>query len=259
MPENISISVVIPAFNAAKTIVASVESCFNQTTAPFEVIVVDDASSDNTVSLLQNHFGKRITLFQQQKNLGPSAARNRGVEAASGTHIAFQDADDIWHPKKLELVIRTLKENPKISFLFHRYTLEMFGDEMEMNEQPKRFSFGKLLLRNVVAMPCAIIRRDIMRSFNERMKYMEDYELFLRLAHKHGLYLLDLPLTRLGRPVLSAGGQSEQKLKMRMGEVRAWWSLCKEVPGYFLLMPFLVVLSAVKHLGKSAARILKSN
>jgi glycosyltransferase involved in cell wall biosynthesis len=259
MPEEIRISVVVPAFNAEKSIIASVESCLNQTTPPFEVIVVDDGSSDNTVTLLQNHFGNRINLIQQQKNQGPSSARNRGEEAASGSHIAFQDADDFWHPRKLELVTHALKENPGISFLFHRYTLEMFSDEIESKEQARWFSFGKLLLRNVVAMPCAIIRRDIMQPFNERMKYMEDYELFLRLAYKHELYLLDLPLTRLGRPVLSAGGQSEQKLKMRMGEVKAWWSLCKQAPQYFLAMPFLVVLSAMKHLGKAAARILKSD
>lgn len=254
MPEAINISVIIPAYNAAKSILASVQSCLDQTSAPFEIIIVDDGSSDGTVDLLKNHFGNRIRLLESEKNQGPSSARNRGLLAASGTHIAFQDADDLWHPQKLELAKKALNLNPEIKFLFHRFTLEPITNTIQKAQEATQYPFWKILLRNPVATPCTIIRKDIIEPFNEQMHFTEDYELFLRLAEKNGLCLIDAPLTQLGRPVLSKGGQSEQRLKMRRGEWQAWRNLCRQAPRYYLLLPFLFTLSILKHLRNSVSR-----
>lgn len=258
MPEPIRFSVIIPAYNAEQSIVASVQSCLNQTRPAFEIIVVDDGSSDETVELLKDRFGNRIRLLESEKNQGPSVARNRGVLAASGTHIAFQDADDFWHPQKLELLETVLIKNPVIHFLFHRFTLKPLDNGFSLGAQTlKKYPFWKMLLRNPVATPCSIIKKEIVEPFNEQMHHTEDYDLFLRLAQKHGLYLFDSPLTQLGRPVLSKGGQSEQRLKMRMGEWQAWRNLCRQAPKYFLLLPFLIAWSILKHLIKSATQILQ--
>src|SRR4051812_11622105 len=116
-------SIVIPAYNAAKTIIASLESCLKQTRLPEEIIVVDDGSTDDTLSILQTRFAKDVRIISLPKNSGPAAARNAGIATASSRFIVFQDADDVWHPKKLECIDAVLMKHPRIRFLFHPYTL----------------------------------------------------------------------------------------------------------------------------------------
>lgn len=245
-------SVIIPAYNAAATVVASVESCLQQTLPPFEVIVVDDGSSDNTPDLLRSHFGDKINLISLPDNSGPSAARNAGLAIASGSHIAFQDADDLWHHEKLASIDTVLKKNPAIEFLFHPYTLAKVDFEVtEAMLQPKQFPLWKLLLSNPIGTPCVVMRWDRNIRFNERLHYMEDYELFLREAAKCSVYHIDAPFTQLGRPILSSGGQSSNRWRMRVGEMRAWWSFVKHNPAYLILLPFLILFALAKHLVKA--------
>lgn len=96
------ISVVIPAYNREKTIAKCLDSVLHQTYKPFEVIVVDDASSDNTVKLVEEYPSDLVKLVKCKTNSGAQAARNIGIKAAQGDWIAFQDSDDIWLPDKLE-------------------------------------------------------------------------------------------------------------------------------------------------------------
>jgi glycosyltransferase involved in cell wall biosynthesis len=250
--EEATYSVVIPAYNATNTIVASVASCLNQTLPPHEIIVVNDASTDNTLALLHQNFGDAIQVISLSENSGPSAARNAGLALASGKYIAFQDADDIWHREKLACIDRVLQKHPNIRFLFHPYTLSSVTfDVDETLLQPKGFSIWKVLLSNPIGTPCVIMRRDSGIRFNEQLHYMEDYELFLREAAKHGVYRIDAPFTRLGRPILSSGGQSSNRWRMRVGEMRAWWSFVKHNPAYLIALPFLILFSLAKHLVKS--------
>jgi glycosyltransferase involved in cell wall biosynthesis len=248
-------SVVIPAYNASATIFASVASCLRQTLPPFEVIVVNDASTDNTATLLQEHFEDLIVLINLEKNSGPAAARNAGIAAARGTHITFQDADDIWHPEKLAIVDAVLKSNAGIDFLFHPFTLQP-ADVAVVPDMllPERYPFWRLLLGNVIGTPCVVMKNRPGLRFNERLRYMEDYELFLREASDYGAYSIAAPLTQIGRPVLSAGGQSGNRWKMRVGEMRAWLSLAGYKPLFLIVLPFLMLFSLVKHLIKSVLR-----
>jgi glycosyltransferase involved in cell wall biosynthesis len=94
------VTVIIPTFNRASTILDAVQSVVNQTYAPTEIIVVDDGSTDDTIEKL-GVFSSCITLLRQQ-NAGPSVARNQGVQAASGEILTFLDSDDTWLPEKLE-------------------------------------------------------------------------------------------------------------------------------------------------------------
>lgn len=251
---SISFSVVIPAWNAAATIVRSVQSCLDQSYPPLEVIVIDDASTDETVSLLRS-FGDRVKVVTLDRNSGPSRARNAGMDLAAGDFIAFQDADDAWHRDKLSLAARALAGAPRIRFLFHRYTLEPMPEEVQSQYRgPVKYAFAKMLLRNPVATPCAILINDRSLRFDEAMRHMEDYALFLKAAARYGLYCIDLPLTRLGRPVLSAGGQSADRWAMRTGELTAWLQLARSRPVFYLLLPFLVPAGLLKHVLKSLFR-----
>ena len=252
MTEPIRFSIVIPAYNAASTIAAAVESCLAQTYPPFEIIIVNDGSSDETAELLEWRFGSSIQLIQLARNSGPSAARNAGIRLATGSHIAFQDADDTWHREKLEHMAKVLQQHPNIRFLFHPYTLSSvdFPVERAMLE-PARYPMWKLLLSNPIGTPCVVIERSLVLPFNERLHYMEDYELFLRLAHLHKVYRIGAPFTALGRPILSSGGQSSRRWQMRMGEIRAWWSLTVHHGLYLFVLPPLILFALTKHVVKS--------
>ena len=110
------VSVVIPAFNAELFIGETIDSVLAQTYPAYEVIVVDDGSSDRTRELVTERFGTRVRLVVQE-NQGPSAARNAGAAAARGDYLAVIDADDIWLPEKLSYQTKVLKQNPDIGLL----------------------------------------------------------------------------------------------------------------------------------------------
>ena len=114
MPEPL-VSVVIPSFNYARFLVDCVDSALAQTYPHREIIVVDDGSTDNTRQVLE-HYGDKI-VYIHQSNQGLSQARNTGIHAAKGEFIALLDSDDLWHPRKLELQIRCMKDHPEIGLL----------------------------------------------------------------------------------------------------------------------------------------------
>ncbi len=245
-------SVIIPAYNAAATIVASVRSCLEQTEPPAEVIVVNDGSTDKTELLLRETFGDAVRIVSLENNSGPSAARNFGIAAAIGSHIAFQDADDLWHREKLASVAKILTSQPDINFLFHPYTLRNIDFPVDESMlQPERFPMWKLLLSNPIGTPCVVMRRDNGLRFEERLRHMEDYELFLREAAKHGVWRIAAPFTQLGRPILAAGGQSSNRWKMRRGEIKAWLIFARWRPQYYSVVLPLILFALAKHLAKS--------
>lgn len=106
------ISIIIPAYNAESTILGTIESVFQQTFQDFEVIVIDDGSTDRTVRILQDIKDDRLKIFSYE-NGGVCVARNRGISQSIGKFIAFLDADDLWTPDKLELQLMALEEHPE--------------------------------------------------------------------------------------------------------------------------------------------------
>ena len=113
MSEQALVSVIIPVFNGARYLRAALESVFAQTYRPFEVIVVDDGSADDSGVIAQSFPDVR---YIQQANQGVAAARNNGIEAARGEFFAFLDQDDLWKPEKLELQIDYLQRHPEIGY-----------------------------------------------------------------------------------------------------------------------------------------------
>ena len=98
---DIDFSVVIPLFNRAATIAEAIESILRQTVSAKEIIVVDDGSTDNSVGVVKNMASPLVKVLVSERNLGATAARNRGAAVATGRWIAFLDSDDFWHPEKL--------------------------------------------------------------------------------------------------------------------------------------------------------------
>ncbi|HEU4391938.1 MAG TPA: glycosyltransferase family A protein, partial [Blastocatellia bacterium] len=112
VPPPPQVTVVIPAYNAAKYLIESVDSVLAQSFRDFEVIVVDDGSTDETPEILKSYRSEIRCI--RTDNRGPSSARNLAIRESRGELIAFQDADDVWHPEKLSRQVALLEEHPEL-------------------------------------------------------------------------------------------------------------------------------------------------
>ncbi len=186
------ISVIIPAYNAERTIRQTIESVQRQTFQDFELIVINDGSKDRTVELVQSIQDERLKIFSYE-NGGLPVARNRGISRATGEFIAFLDADDLWTPDKLELQLTALKQHPEAGVA---YSWTYF---MDVNEQGEAVSFlpspqysfegnvyEKLLVSDFIHSGSnTLIRRQAIASageFDPTLKSCEDWDYWLRLA-----------------------------------------------------------------------------
>lgn len=246
-------SVIIPVFNNRETVARAIESVLAQTHPAVEIIVIDDGSADGAADLIQKVFRDRVNLIRFPENKGPSAARNAGIEAATGTHLAFLDADDSWLPQKLQRMADVLKTHPDAWLLFHDHALV---PQISSPVSPKRFPLRGLLLRNPVATPCAVVCRSALR-FDEKLRWMEDYDYFLRHAEAGPVYYLPETLTVLGRPILSAGGHSSRRWEMRKAEGQVILQFCLRHPAYIPVMPFWGAWPLVKHFVQEMKRGFK--
>ncbi|MEA3371167.1 MAG: glycosyltransferase [Campylobacterota bacterium] len=191
------ISVVIPTYNRYEVLKRALTSVFTQTHSSFEVIVVDDGSSDKTQQIVQDF--PQIKYFYQE-NCGVSSARNLGIKKASCDWIAFLDSDDEWHENKLKEQVAFHKENPEILM---SYTDEKWiRDSLEV-KVPKKFRkfggeiFQECLSYCIIAPSATLIHKDLLNAvgvFDESLDVCEDYDLWLRVADKNLIGLVDKKL-----------------------------------------------------------------
>lgn len=182
------ISVVIPAYNAEHTIRETIESVQHQTFSDFELIVINDGSTDRTLEILQSISDPRLKILSYQ-NGGLSVARNRGISHATGEFIAFLDADDLWTPHKLELQLAALQQNPEAGVA---YSWTYFMNEQEKRLFPGRRLFYRgnvyadLLVKNFIAHGSnPLIRRQAIESigeFDPTLSHFADWDYWLRIA-----------------------------------------------------------------------------
>lgn len=138
------VSVIMPSYNVEKYIAASIKSVIAQTYRDWELIVVDDCSSDNTVQIIKKFNDSRIRLFINDKNSGAAIARNRALREAKGRWIAFLDSDDIWHPDKLKLQISYM-EKYNYLFTYTDYRIQLNGEWLPyINTAPNMINKRKL-------------------------------------------------------------------------------------------------------------------
>ena len=125
MNENL-VSIIMPAYNSEKYIANSINSVIRQTYKSWELIVVDDCSTDGTSNVILNFGDERIHLLRNERNSGAAISRNRALREAKGKWIAFLDSDDIWHPEKLERQLKFMLKN-KYAFTFTDYRIQLNG------------------------------------------------------------------------------------------------------------------------------------
>lgn len=179
------ISVIIPTFNRAHLIAKAIESVLNQTITDFELIVVDDGSTDNTEEVVHSFTDPRLR-YLKQLNGGPSVARNAGIQAATGEFIAFLDSDDLFLPEKLSVQMAKVVDNPAVGLV---YGLYLSNTEREGSLKVAGVCYPQLELRDLLLGPAfqwstVLIRRALLEQaggFDETLGG-EDWELTLRLA-----------------------------------------------------------------------------
>ena len=201
------VSVVIPTFNRADTLGETLDSIFEQTYRPIEVIVVDDGSTDATAEVIKA-YGDQIQ-YIYQNNAGPSAARNRGISQVGGDLITFLDSDDLWLPSKLETQVRLMNrlDTSIVCCLCNALMRQSDGREMvsfdsaELNpslEEGVWMNVAQVLATRFIFFNQAVmVRRDALLEtggYDESLWLMEDQDLALRLALKGQWAFIKEPL-----------------------------------------------------------------
>lgn len=184
------VSVIMPAYNSAAFILEAIDSVLQQSYPHWELIIIDDASSDSTAVLVEELVAKepRISLIKNKINIGPGESRNAGIQAAKGDLIAFLDSDDLWLPEKLEVQIKFMQKN-KLVMCFSSYLL--------MDENGKRNSrwvealpeltYSKLLKSNYVGNLTALYdARRTGKIYAPKMRKRQDWGLWLSILKKSG-------------------------------------------------------------------------
>ncbi|MEM6252382.1 MAG: glycosyltransferase [Cyanobacteria bacterium P01_D01_bin.156] len=193
------ISVIVPVYNGENTIAQTIESVLSQKHSQLELIVINDGSTDKTVSIVDSFTDVRIRLISHP-NQGTSASRNRGIREAIGQYLAFLDADDLWTSDKLADQLKALENCPEAG-LAYSWTDQIDTDgkflrpglHMSVDNNP----LNSLFLRNFIESGSnALIRSSVFKTvgnFNEKVKYVEDWEMWLRIAAKYDFVCVPKP------------------------------------------------------------------
>ena len=184
------VSVIIPAYNAEKYLGEAVRSILAQTFTDFELLIIDDGSSDNTLQVANAFTDPRIRIIANKENLGVPRTRNIGWKEARGQFIAHQDADDYSRPTRLEKQITYLRspENKKIGVLgTNRQTIGRKGKIRAHKTMPKKIVLDDLLHKNPIINGSVMMRSSVlekMNGYDEWFSTCEDYDLWLRIANE---------------------------------------------------------------------------
>ena len=191
------ISVIIPTYNSVKYISEAICSVLLQTCTDYEIIVIDDGSTDSTREIIENNF-TQVRYFYVQ-NQGVSRARNYGIRRARGEFIAFLDADDLWLPEKLEKQLKVFDADQELMMVFTEHRVfDTNGFRKAIFSKKKRLMKGdvvkNIFLYSHVALPTVMVRRQVFQEigyFEEDLKAAEDDNLWMRIALKFRIHLLD--------------------------------------------------------------------
>ncbi len=209
--KNPLVSVIIPTYNRGWILKEAIDSVLAQNFTDFELLVVNDGSTDNTQDILNSH--KKDIIVLQQNNKGVSAARNMGIASSSGRFIAFLDSDDLWLPKKLSIQVDFFNANPDALICQTEEIWVRNGIRVNHGKRHKKLSgniFKPSLSLCLVSPSAVMIKRSLFETtgmFDETLPACEDYDLWLRISCNYPVYLIDIPL------IIKKGGHHDQLSK----------------------------------------------
>lgn len=200
------VSVVIPTYNASNFLIRAIQSVVNQTYKNWELIIVDDGSTDHTRQIVEEFQKKdsRIKYFFQN-NKGQGAARNLGIKIANGAYIAFLDSDDEFYENKLERVMSYFVKDKNIAFIYSDASI--IGDNLYQKRRSEVVTpysgkiYIKLLFNNFITTSTVVVKKEVLKNcglFDESdlLRNFEDYDLWLRIAKKYKIEYIPEVLTK---------------------------------------------------------------
>ena len=196
----IKFSIVIPLYNKAGYVVSTLKSVLKQTYTDFEIIIIDDASADNSLKEVRKLEDTRIRIIEHEKNLGLSATRNTGILNAKNDYIAFLDADDCWYASFLESIALLIEKFPDegvfATFYEENFKGKIISPKIKIPDHKKGTSFliknffelnmGKLILTQ----SCLVAKKEVLKSINGydiAVTFAEDIDFYIRCFSKHKL------------------------------------------------------------------------
>jgi glycosyltransferase involved in cell wall biosynthesis len=205
------VSVILPTYNRAWILKEAIDSVLAQDFKDFELIVVDDGSTDDTGQILDSYDQDLMVLHQS--NRGVSAARNRGIDAAAGRLIAFLDSDDLWLPRKLTTQVNFFNSNP--AAVINQTEEIWIRNGIRVNPRTRHHKFSGMIFEKSLALclvsPSAVMmKRSLFEEvglFDEDLPACEDYDLWLRISWRYPVDLIETPL------IIKRGGHADQLSK----------------------------------------------
>ena len=213
-----AVTVIIPTFNREQFLKEAVDSVLSQTYDDFELIVVDDGSTDKTKKMLQD-YGQRLTyIFQENRGVG--TARNRGIAEAKGELISFLDSDDLWKRDKLSIQTDLMKSQKGVMISFTDEIWIRKGVRVNPMKKHQKHSgriYEKCLPLCIISPSSVMIRRELFDTvglFDETLSVCEDYDLWLRISSRYPVFFIDKKL------IVKRGGHPDQLSNRSWGNDR---------------------------------------
>ena len=258
MRDQIPVSVIIPCYKSSGTILRAVESVIHQSKLPAEIILVDDFSNDeqktaNRLKEIQKKYHDQvIRIIALNENVGPGTARNIAWESASQPYIAFLDADDIWHPQKLEIQYDWMMKHPSAMLTAHascQVNEEWIFPLLSSDQDAKVINKFSLFISNYLPTRSVMLKRDVAVRFRPAKRYAEDYLLWLMIV-LDGLpaYYLNLTMAYSYKRDFGEIGLTGDLKKSHAGVLDTFHQLYSAHKISNATLIFLLALSEIKHL-----------
>lgn len=252
------VSVVVPYFQSCLTIDRAIASIFHQTWRPFEVLLIDDVSADGSLDYLDalssNYPKDWLKIYTLKSNQGPGTARNFGWHHATQQYIAFLDADDMWHPQKIELQCSWMIQNPNVALSGHGASVVTDKDPDILEVRVEGMAWHKsnsthLLLTNGFATSTVMLKSNLAQRFADKKYHSEDYLLWCEISlDGHELFRTKTVLAYAFKPPYGRGGLTANLSDMARGERDTYAKLFQSGRIKVWIYPFLQFISAVKYL-----------
>jgi glycosyltransferase involved in cell wall biosynthesis len=228
------VSVIIPTYNSGAMVRDAIQSVLAQTYSDFEIVVVDDGSTDNTESVVRQ-FSRRARYFKQE-NQGVSTARNVGIRKSVGEYLAFLDSDDLWSPEKLAEQVPLLDCDPELGLVYSDWALASDQGIIQtsyLRDLPCRsgYVFDDLIQSGFILTSGVVVRRACLEAagdFDKSLAIAQDYDLWLRISYRWKVALVNKPLL-IKRSC--DGSLSSDLTKTAMERIALYKKVLRDIPG----------------------------
>ena len=197
MRRMVKVSVIIPVYNAEKYISEAIESVLNQSYEDFEVIVIDDGSKDNTLSIIKKY--NRKIRWKSQENKGQASAINEGIKMAKGEYVAYLDADDVCMPDRLEIQVKYLDARRNVGLVYSSFYQINSSGEIQRFIRAHPYDDFVLLQEDYIARSTVMHRKkclDEVGLFDESITGDDDWDMWIRISEKFGIGYVKKPLVK---------------------------------------------------------------